>query len=354
MPELSFHGERLRLSRLSCGLTLDALGESVAVSRQFVQQLEQQKRAPSRELAEAFASVLGVTAAFFARPVSTELPEQAFSFRARRTTLKSLKARVLARAVLFSDVLSELEKLVDFPPVRIPHMRPHSADEIEGVAAEIREHLGIGAGPITSVTRAVESLGVVVASFGDLSEKVDALSFFSPRPVIVQNTSKLSPSRSRFDLAHELGHIVMHRDQATDAREEEEADRFAGAFLLPASGVAAEFPRGRVAWSSLFSTKLRWGISVSAIVHRAYDLKVIDAARYRSANVHIRRRGWHRGEPNEADPERPESLPMAFEALRGAGVSPADVARAAGMLVSGLEQVTGLILAAPTPLRTPE
>ena len=105
--------------------------------------------------------------------------------------------------------------------------------------------------------------------------------------------------RLRFDLAHECGHLVMHQGVETGDRETEiQAHRFASAFLLPTTAFVTEFPRRAhyLDWPGLYTLKRRWGVSVRAIVRRAYDLGMIDAAQYRTANVHLARTGQAKGE----------------------------------------------------------
>jgi hypothetical protein len=68
----------------------------------------------------------------------------------------------------------------------------------------------LGNGPIDDITVLIENSGVIVATVDGVDEKVDAFSMSRKRPVIIRNSSKESPCRYRFDLAHELGHLLMH------------------------------------------------------------------------------------------------------------------------------------------------
>ena len=66
------------------------------------------------------------------------------------------------------------------------------------------------------------------------------------RPLILLSADKDSGYRSRFDLAHEIGHLVLHRhiqrttDSARHKLMEQQAHHFAGEFLLPAETFASE------------------------------------------------------------------------------------------------------------------
>ena len=167
--------------------------------------------------------------------------------------------------------------------------------------------------------RVVENAGAVVTHFGALSEKVDALSISRRRPIIVLNAIKESACRHQFDLAHECGHVVMHQGVATgDRATEEQANGFASAFLLPRIAFAREFPRGGILrWNELFELKLRWKVSVRAIIRRAFDLQLIDAAMYRRANIHLVKSGQSRREQrdDQIPIEPPELLMTALSTL---------------------------------------
>jgi Zn-dependent peptidase ImmA (M78 family) len=150
-------------------------------------------------------------------------------------------------------------------------------------------------------------------------------------------------------MAHELGHGVMHRGIRTGTPDtEEQADYFASAFLLPRTAFRREFwTGGRLDWSHLLELKKRWGTSVGALVRRAYDLNVIDAATYRRARKHMYAQGWANGEPEERPADRPELLEAALAALRaktGAGVR--EIAAALHWKPTTFESVTGVDSAA--------
>ena len=104
----------------------------------------------------------------------------------------------------------------------------------------------------------------------------------------------------------------------------------------------------RLDWAHIFELKRRWRCSAAAIVRRAYDLKLMDAAQYRQAQRYIRLKGWHRGEPVEPQPETPELLASAFAALVTAtGETSYDVARRLHLTPSIMEKVTGLAVPRP-------
>ena len=92
----------------------------------------------------------------------------------------------------------------------------------------------------------------------------------------------------RFDIAHELGHLVLHEGHVTgDRKTESEANRFASAFLLPRSTFVKVFPkRGtRIDWAGIRALKLEFQVSKAAILYRAKSLELLDDDQYRGAVI---------------------------------------------------------------------
>jgi Zn-dependent peptidase ImmA (M78 family) len=118
--------------------------------------------------------------------------------------------------------------------------------------------------------------------------------------VIFPNQEIQSSSRWNFELAHELGHLVMHRGVRTGNRgTEDAANLFARAFLMPRGAFGGEFRELPFSWHHVFQLKKRWNASATAIVTRAYDLRLLGAVEYRKAKKHIASKGWTKEEPHE-------------------------------------------------------
>lgn len=150
----------------------------------------------------------------------------------------------------------------------------------------------------------------------------NTLSIDRPRPLIIRSEAKPSACRLRFDLAHECGHLVMHRGIETGDKEtEDQANRFASAFLLPRTSFIHEFPRGPyLNWQAIFDMKLRWKVSAAAILRRAFDLKMLSAGQYRTGHIHLSKTGQRKVEKFDdvIVTEMPELLPTAMSALEDA------------------------------------
>lgn len=346
---------RLRLGRQFRGWTQAELGEAIGVSRQHVHQLESALKWPSAEVRVRCGEVLGFEPRYFASPVLNELRDDDCHFRRRRTTPLHVRSRLLAHGTLFSELVGWLDRHLRLPEVAVPEADFKSLAAIEEAAESCRRKWGLGIeAPIDNVTRALERAGVVVATFDSISEKVDAFSWFGPRPLVIRSTDKGDAARSRFDLAHECGHLVGHTGVVTDdGVREAEADRFAGAFLLPRAGFSREFPRGnRMDWQRVIGLKERWGVSLQAIVRRAYDLRLITSTQYRSAFISINKRGWRTDGPGVVKDEPVELVKSAIAvAEQRLGIPVACISAELGWTSGTMELVSGL--EPPTSSRRP-
>jgi Zn-dependent peptidase ImmA (M78 family) len=163
----------------------------------------------------------------------------------------------------------------------------------------------------------VENRGILVVFSPLDSATVDAYSFdTSTRPVIMLNPLKDDFYRQRFDVAHELGHIVMHLDTEPGGRIiEQQANRFAAEFLMPAQEIEAALPR-RADWRQLGRLRQEWNVSLQAMLYRAKVLGTISDVTYWNAMTTVSTRGWRRREPGPIPLlEQPSLLPSSVKLL---------------------------------------
>jgi Zn-dependent peptidase ImmA (M78 family) len=250
--------------------------------------------------------------------------------------------------------VQHLRNFGTFPNFDYPNLPAASLDDVERVAEACRLHwkLGVDA-PIGDMARVIENAGTVILSV-DLktAEHVDAFSRFGEISVVVLNTQKDSPSRTLFDMAHEVGHGIMHRTSRglTLDKREAEADRFAGAFLMPRGAFETDFTASRGAdWDGLLDMKRYWRVSIQAILRRAYQLQLIDAVEYRTRFRTLSGWGWRTTEPDEPTMDQPTLFQKALQrALVDYGKTPGDLARELGWKPTLFEKATGV----PVPTTT--
>ncbi len=152
----------------------------------------------------------------------------------------------------------------------------------------------------------------------------DAFSLPFPDRLVVLATDKNDRARSRFDGAHELGHLVMHGEHVWGLKQvESQAHAFAAAFLMPDRDIRHELP-SYADWPTLFDLKRRWQVSLAALLLRAKNLGRMTDASYLTAVKALSARGWRRQEPIPiGPPEKPARLRQIVGVNGGNGVSKA-------------------------------
>jgi Zn-dependent peptidase ImmA (M78 family) len=347
-----FDSERLRLARELRGLSQKAVAEEAGrlggerLTSAAVSQFERGDSTPTADRIEALAAALQVPAGYFARvqPADTEVP--AF-FRSLRSTSATQRRRARAIAHLAWQFTSAIEEHVMLPDLDHPrHPLPLDAtpDAVEEVAGKVRREWKLERGPVANVVRELERHGVIVVRLLTGEARMDAFSVaFHGRPVVVLTDDKGDRSRSRFDAAHELGHLVMHEpDERATKEAENQAHWFAAGFLMPVDDIRHELP-SRADWRALLDLKQEWDVSVQALLRRAKTLGVMSDNTYLQAVKTLSARGWRTDEPGSiGPPERPTLLSTAVRLVEDEGISDlASVAEGAHLPRRDVEQLLG-------------
>ncbi len=298
-------GDRLRQARLAAGLTLDALVERLdqPITKQALSKYERGLSQPPASRLNDLAKALGVRVSF----LLSEAPARVHwrGFRKHASLPVGEMERLTARA---EKRLEDEFSLRELFGIGATHDVPVDSgmpdiDGADAAAEHLRDAWALGDGPIDGLIETVEEHGAIVISWSEDDDRFDGLSGITDdgRPVIVVNAMRAA-DRIRFDVAHELGHLVM-RPLMEERENETLAHRFAAAFLVPKEAVLRELGSHRSALSfpELGLLKQRWGLSMQAWVRRAFDVDVIDRREYQAANIEFRSRHWHRVEPFSFD-----------------------------------------------------
>jgi len=338
------------------GLSQVALAGMVGVSTATVSKWKNGQQSPEAEALTNLSKVINVTPEWFTRPLpgKCSLP----LFRSNASALSNARSMLEARLEWAQDIALALSEFVDFPEVNLPKRAFTDPEEItsadiEEAADECRELWNLGRRAIPDLAMAVEGAGVILVREETGVATIEGLSAWSQalgRPLVLLSADKQNGFRSRFDLAHELGHLILHRgiDRSTDPVRhkimEDQAHRFAGAFLLPAETFAAEV-RSPVTLDSLLLLKQRWGVSAAAMIMRLWALKIIDDD---AKGLLFKRRSARWGvkaEPGDEGraPEQVRLLKRTIELLASSGVLPVgSVASYIGLSANDIEMLTGL------------
>lgn len=300
--------------------------------------------APPPETVSRLASALGFPVEFFERSDPGELSSEAASFRSLSSMTARRRHSVLAAGSLALELNAWIEERFDLPSPDLP--RDLNIETPAGAAAALRAHWGLGERPVANMVHLLEAKGVRVFSLTEDCVTVDAFStWVENQPFVFLNMQK-SGERGRFDAAHELGHIVLHRHGGPTGRKaENEANAFASAFLMPERTMRALAPRVP-SLAALLPVKKRWKVSLAATLRRFYDLGLLGQWHYDRLNIEISKRGGRKSEIGGALPrESSQLLRKVFLALRDDGVGRANIARALALPTAELDSlIFGLVL----------
>lgn len=278
--------ERIKEAREARGLTLEAFADELSVTKQAIAQYETGQTTPG---GDTFARMIGLTAlppSFFVTQRDRSLHGSPF-WRGLKRMEQHHRRRVARRMEWARDIAAYVERFVEVPPVNLPKIdfdyERENIEHIETAAELLRDFWGLGRGPIRGLPLTLEKNGIVLIREAVECADMDAVSCWQGgRPFLLFSADVESGPRCKYNLAHELGHIVLHAGVEVTMRNldriEKQANRFAGAFLLPRESFSQEVLGTSI---SYFRTlKQRWGVAIAAMGYRCKDLKILSQNQY--------------------------------------------------------------------------
>jgi len=345
-------GKRLKLARAAAGLSLRDVSERIGnrVSAQQISKYERDEDVPGSGVLIALSHALGVSIDYLVGDQAMVL--EGVEFRKKQITGKKEQAQIQAKALHLIERYLMVEEILGLPSAEWdkPREAPFPVCQIgeaDRAAQYLREHWNLGVDPIPHLVELLEDRGIKVLVV-ESEENIDGLaaqvrrSRGEPVPIIVIRRG-VQGERQRFNLAHELGHMVMDV-QGDDKFREKAAHRFAGAFLMPAEALWSNVGRHRssIGWSELFALKQLLGASVQAITYRCGDLGIFPPSLTQSLFREYSRLGFRTGpnyEPNHLVEERPGRFDrLCYRALAENAISEAKTAELLNITVHELNR----------------
>jgi len=351
-----FNPLRLVFARSARGLKKNELSEKVGRSATTITKWESFEYPHKPDDADILklSSILKVRPEWFFKEI--EAKGSASFFRSLRSELKSARDKIAAKLLFVYDIFEASADFIEFPDVDVPKVdlqggyKTLSADQIDRIASNVRDYWGLGDEYIDDVLTVIENAGVIVADDYLVSAKLDGVSrWFGDRPVMLLAKDKETGVRRRFDAAHELGHIILHRDVTEEQlREdwqliEDQAMIFAAAFLMPASSFAHSVKH--VSLDALANLKPLWKVSIAAMLVRLKTLNLIDKDESQNLWKYYSYRKWRGNEPHDEHIpfEEPVNLASAISMIAEDG--PAEVKcfmERVGLLPDDVATLTGV------------
>lgn len=305
MPE--FNREMLTLARESRELTQTRFAEIVGVSQAEISKFETGLRIPNPELQSRLAHALGYSENFFCLNESIRAFGSGCVYHRKRQSASETKLQFLLASINVKRIqVKQLLKSVDSRARGgFEHLDIDEHSGANEVASKLRMLWKLPPGPVQNLVRTVEDAGGIVIRFNFGTSKVDALSqWIEGCPPVFLINDAIPTDRMRFTLAHEIGHIVMHR--VISENMEREADAFAAEFLMPETQIRPHL--SFVNLQKLASLKPYWRVSMNALLYRAAQIGTIDQRTKSYLWMKMGQAGYRTNEPVQIAPEQPSSV----------------------------------------------
>jgi Zn-dependent peptidase ImmA (M78 family)/transcriptional regulator with XRE-family HTH domain len=324
-----FQGERLAQARIARAMTQTALAAASGISNPTISKWERGDQLPEPAALEKVAAALNLPATWFMHAMP-EYGHSGYFFRSTISLTKEARAIAKTRLEWLFELSDSIQEWIGWPEVNLPVSLDRNEallitdEEIEAIAMRCRDHWHLGKGPIDDVIRVMESAGIITTREALGYLKMDGVSRWfdtDNRPYVFIAADKASAVRNRFDAAHELGHLIMHRsltsEDETDRHDELErqAHLFASAFLMPAESISLALEHPTL--DTLLVLKRKWKVSIGAMIMRAKSLDLLSDAYATRLWKNYSARGWRKGEPLDdiLEAESPRLMPRAIKIL---------------------------------------
>ncbi len=328
--EDKFNHKQLTSARLARGMSMKELAEKIGVSRQMVSYYESNKKNPSAETLLKIMLALKFPRSFFSA-TNDNITGGATFFRKQSSTTKKTRDMQKEHLKYLVGIFYSLSRYVNFPKVNLPELVDKDIfeitdEEIKSKASELRKVWGLDyASPINNLISLAEANGIIVSESTVSDNTLDALSrWIVDRPFIMLTNNQEVNVRRRFNVAHEIGHIILHNsiESIYDYSNvelkniiEKQANLFASHFLLPDEAFV----------DSILSTSLEyfvdlkkyWKVSIQAMVYKTHYLGLLNDDRYLYLNKQISTRKWRTREPLDDVMviERPSLLEKVYKVI---------------------------------------
>ena len=324
-----FNGERLKIARMWRNLSATQLADLTGFSRQTISMLENGKLMnPEFATVQKLSEKLEFPITFFLEEIKINFNESTTYFRSLLTTNKKYRVEQEEKIKFIAIVYNMLSEYLEFEKVNLPQI-PTNATPQEA-ANILRKYWGLGNRPIENIVYLAESNGLIVTDFETATGDVDAFSHKITSNdmetyLIGYSKNKRTAARIHFDVAHEIGHILLHNwredleciDKEEFKEIELQAHSFASAFLLPEEEFRKDVSPYATNLAYYTELKKTWKVSIAAMIRRAKDLDIITADDYSRLMRNMQKQGIRKTEPldDELVTAEPSLLRQAIKIL---------------------------------------
>lgn len=305
--------QRIKEAREYCRLSVVELADKIDKTRQAVSQFENGTTNPTPEILNRIATATEFPVQYFfkeKRPKSAAT-SQIPLYRGSPTKTKTLRRSYEIAAEWSDDIIAYLKQYVILQDVNLPSnlefdfsCNIDTEKKIEEISDDLRKFWNLGKGPLRDIVGILENNGFIVSKIPNKAKEVEAFSLWYEKvPHIFYEGNRDTAVSYNFSICHELGHLILHQslpepemiDSGLYKSIEQQANIFAGAFLLPAETFGSEYLTSNL--DSFLAIKKKWGVSLGAMIMRAEGLGIIDAQQKSYLFRQLSARGFRKHEP---------------------------------------------------------
>ena len=318
------YGEKIRQAREVRGLTQQELADKIKKSKAIIAQVEGGFKLASDDLLASIADATEFPISFFSEPIHAEFPIPDLFFRSR----SSIKRREVVDAVRWAEHVFHLGCFLASKVRRIPVQIPSGAHDPHSAARSTRRAMQMSSNePIPHLVRSLERAGLWFIAIPP-AKAHDAFCVWMNvgdlEVPIIAATVDAAPDRFRLSVAHELGHLVMHKNLLRKSQKEVEGEafQFGAEFMMPESAMRKELI-APITLTNIARLKPRWGVSIQALIRRANDLNIITTRQYHYLFHQLSALGWKTEEPAslQVPIEKPRLLRKMAEIVYGSPIN---------------------------------
>ena len=254
------------------------------VSPTAIAKYEKGQMMPSSTVLILLSKALNMKLDYFFRPFKVAIDPLKFEFRKSSSLgvkkVESIKYMVCSEIEKYLEIESILGNSISFT-LDYSNVVVEGENEAKLLARRLRDDLNIGTDAIVSAVELLESCGVKIIEIDHDNKFSGTCNTAGNIPVIVINKNMLS-ERKRITIFHELAHILMHFAEGVD--EEKMCTIFANEVLIPSDKFISFLGASRhdLSLIELQAIQREYGISIDALMAKAYQLNIITQRRHNS------------------------------------------------------------------------
>ena len=293
----SINPNMIVLARESREFSQAELAKELDISQGALSRMESGDLRVSPEIVDKLAQILHYPKKYFFQ--TFEVYPLGMGFYRKHKTLSSKKQlKMLATMNIRREHIKKLLESADIEYKDVPERDVEEYGDPAEIARAVREYLRLPRGPVKNMTEVMEDMGIIVVPCDFGTRQFSGACIFTEKPnYVALVNSEMPGDRLRWTLAHELGHLVMHRMPTPNL--EEEANSFASEFLMPAQEIGQYL--SKLSLPTLANLKKYWKVSMAAILVHAHRLKKISEKQYRTLWTEMGKAGYRMQEPPELD-----------------------------------------------------